>query len=115
MRYLRHSTEISGFFFAVDPARVGSLPRLAGDGGAAANAGGPVLRGAGEGALGGVGRRLVAVTAAEGALGLDHGLDVGRLPHPAAPQLLDVRPRPLVEAEPRALLFGLAIEGSAGP
>ena len=74
-----------------------------------------MFRGPGEGALGGVGRRPVAVTAAEGALGLDHGLDVGRLPHPAAPQLLDVRPRPLVEAEPRALLFGLAIEGSAEP
>ena len=64
-----------------------------------------------------LGRRLVVagVGVAEGALGLDHGLDVGRLPHPAAPQLLDVRPRPLVEAEPRALLFGLAIEGSAEP
>ena len=70
-----------------------------------------MLRGPGEGPLGRVGRRLVALCVAEGALGLDHGIDVGRLPNLAAPQLLDVSPRPLVKAEPRALLLGLAHGG----
>ena len=59
-------------------------------------------------ALGRVGRRPVVLGVAVGTLGLDHGLDVGRLPHPAAPQLLDVGPGPLVKAEPRTLLLGLS-------
>ena len=67
-----------------------------------------MFRGARERALGRVCRRPVVLGVAVGTLGLDHGLDVGRLPHPAAPQLLDVRPRPLVKAEPRALLLGLS-------
>ena len=72
-----------------------------------------MLRGPGEGPLGRVGRRLVTLCVAEGALWLDHALDVGRLSNLAAPQLLDVGPRPLVKAEPRALLLGLSMAVSS--
>ena len=92
--------------FCHQPSPGSGSPRLARDRWAVADARGPVLRVPRYRALGRVGRRLVDLP--ERTLGLDHSLDVGRLPHLAAPQLLDVGPGPLVKAEPRTLLLGLS-------